>query len=64
MEKLFKFFEDNQIKLMFLYDDYNTTTANGKLVARIMMSVSQNEIERTYNKNRDLTILSLKKNAI
>ena len=52
MEKLFKFFEDNQIKLMFLYDDYNTTTANGKLVARIMMSVSQNEIERTSERTK------------
>ena len=28
-------------------DDINTTNANGKMVTRIMMSVSQNEIERT-----------------
>ena len=28
-------------------DDINTTTANGKMITRIMMSVSQNEIERT-----------------
>ena len=33
--------------LICVNDDINTTTANGKMISRIMMSVSQNEIERT-----------------
>ena len=33
--------------LICVNDDINTVTANGKMISRIMMSVSQNEIERT-----------------
>ena len=33
-------------------DDINTTNANGKMVTRIMMSVSQNEIERTSERTK------------
>ena len=33
-------------------DDINTTTANGKMITRIMMSVSQNEIERTSERTK------------
>ena len=47
MERIMKFCEEYNIKIVCLYDDYNTATANGKMVARIMMSASQNEIERT-----------------
>lgn len=33
-------------------DDVNTITANGKMITRIMMSVSQNEIERTSERTK------------
>lgn len=33
-------------------DDINTTTTNGKMITRIMMSVSQNEIERTSERTK------------
>ena len=39
--------EKYEFDLVCANDDINTTTANGKMVTRIMMSVSQNEIERT-----------------
>lgn len=52
LEKIMKFCEENDIKIVCLYDDYNTSTANGKMVARIMMSVSQNEIERTSERTK------------
>ena len=46
-ETLMDYLEKNNINIAFVNDDINTTTANGKMVSRIMMSVSQNEIERT-----------------
>ena len=52
MEKIMKFCEEYNIKIVCLYDDYNTATANGKMVTRIMMSVSQNEIERTSERTK------------
>lgn len=33
-------------------DDINTTTSNGRMISRIMMSVSQNEIERTSERTK------------
>ena len=41
------YLEKYNVNIAFVNDDINTTTANGKMVSRIMMSVSQNEIERT-----------------
>ncbi len=38
--------------LICVNDDINTTTANGKMISRIMMSVSQNEIERTSERTK------------
>ena len=46
-ETLMDYLEKNNINIAFVNDDINTTTANGKMVSRIMMSISQNEIERT-----------------
>ena len=46
-ETLMDYLEKYNINIAFVKDDINTTTANGKMVSRIMMSVSQNEIERT-----------------
>lgn len=46
-ETLMDYLEKYNINIAFVNDDINTTTANGKMVFRIMMSVSQNKIERT-----------------
>ena len=46
-ETLMDYLEKYNINIAFVNDDINTTTANGKMVSRIMMSASQNEIERT-----------------
>ena len=46
-ETLMDYLDKYNINIAFVNDDINTTTANGKMVSRIMMSVSQNEIERT-----------------
>ena len=46
-ETLMDYLEKYNVNIAFVNDDINTTTANGKMVSRIMMSVSQNEIERT-----------------
>ena len=46
-ETLMDYLEKYNVNIAFVNDDINTTTANGKMASRIMMSVSQNEIERT-----------------
>ena len=46
-ESLMDYLEKYDVNIAFVNDDINTTTANGKMISRIMMSVSQNEIERT-----------------
>ena len=47
MERINKFFDENNLNLICLYDQYDTSTANGRMIQRIMTSVAQNEIERT-----------------
>ena len=51
-ETLMDYLEKYNINIAFVNDDINTTTANGKMVSRIMMSVSQNEIERTSERTK------------
>ena len=46
-ETLMDYLEKYIVNIAFANDDIYTTTANGKIVSRIMMSVSQNKIERT-----------------
>src|SRR5574344_2261982 len=46
-ENILKFLEENDAYLDCANDDINTTNANGKMISRLLMSVSQNEIERT-----------------
>ncbi len=46
-ESIMDYLEKYNVNIAFVNDDINTTTANGKMISRIMMSVSQNEIERT-----------------
>ena len=43
IEYIMKFLEENSAYLDCANDDINTTNANGKLVARLLTSVSQNE---------------------
>ena len=51
-ENILSFLEENDAYLDFVYDDINTTTSNGRMISRIMMSVSQNEIERTSERTK------------
>ena len=46
-EELITFLDENDAYLDCANDEINTTTANGKMISRLLMSVSQNEIERT-----------------
>ena len=51
-ENLITFLDENNAYIDCANDKINTTTANGKMVARLLMSVSQNEIERTSERTK------------
>ena len=51
-EELMRFIEENDAYLDCVNDDINTTNANGKMVSRILMSISQQEIERTSERTK------------
>ena len=51
-EKLITFLDDNNAYLDCANDEINTTSANGKMISRLLMSVSQNEIERTSERTK------------
>ena len=51
-ENIIKFLEENNDYLDCANDDINTTNANGKMISRILMSVSQQEIERTSERTK------------
>lgn len=51
-EKLMTFLEENNAYLDCVNDEINTTNANGKMISRLLMSVSQNEIERTSERTK------------
>ena len=51
-EDIVNFLEKNDAYMDFVYDDINTTNSTGKMLSRIMMSVSQNEIERTSERTK------------
>ncbi len=51
-EKLMKLIEDYNGDIVCANDEINTTTANGRMIARLLMSVSQNEIERTSERTK------------
>ena len=46
------FLDENNAYLDCANDEINTTNANGKMVSRLLMSVSQNEIERTSERTK------------
>ena len=50
-ENLITFLDENDAYLDCANDEINTATANGKMISRLLMSVSKNEIERTYYEN-------------
>ncbi len=51
-EKILRFLEENNAYLDCANDDINTTNANGKMISRILTSVSQQEIERTSERTK------------
>ncbi len=52
VEKLMKIVKEAGCDIDCLADESNTTTSNGRMVMRIMTSVSQNEIERTSERTK------------
>ncbi|MBP8634248.1 MAG: recombinase family protein [Clostridia bacterium] len=46
------FLDENNAYLDCVNDEINTTSANGKMISRLLMSVSQNEIERTSERTK------------
>ena len=51
-ENLITFLDQNDAYLDCANDEINTTSANGKMISRLLMSVSQNEIERTSERTK------------
>ena len=51
-ENLMTFLDENDAYLDCVNDEINTTNANGKMISRLLMSVSQNEIERTSERTK------------
>ena len=52
IEKLMKIVNDLDCDIDCLADESNTTTSNGRMVMRIMTSVSQNEIEKCSERTK------------
>ena len=46
------FLDENDAYLDCVNDEINTTSANGKIISKLLMSVSQNEIERTSERTK------------
>ena len=52
IEKLMKFVNNYEYDIDCMADESNTTTSNGRMVMRIMTSVSQNEIEKCSERTK------------
>ena len=52
MEVINKMLSDNELDLICIFESFDTTNANGRMVQRIMTSVAQNEIERTSERTK------------
>lgn len=52
IEKLMRFVNENDYDIDCMADESNTTTSNGRMVMRIMTSVSQNEIEKCSERTK------------
>ena len=51
-ENFMTFLDENEAYIDCVNDEINTTNANGKMISRLLMSVSQNEIERTSERTK------------
>lgn len=51
-ENLMTFLDENAAYLDCVNDEINTTNANGKMISKLLMSVSQNKIERTSERTK------------
>lgn len=51
-ENLMTFLDENDAYLDCINDEINTTSASGKMISRLLMSISQNEIERTSERTK------------
>ena len=63
-ENIMTTLEKYNADLVCVNDEVNTTNANGKMISRIMMSVSQNEIERTSERTKIGLVGAIKKGHI
>lgn len=52
MEVINKMLSDNELDLICIFESFDTTNANGRMVQRIMTSVAQNEIEGTNERTK------------
>ena len=52
LEGIMNFLEENNAYLDCANEEINTTNSNGKMVARLLTTVSQNEIERTSERTK------------
>ncbi len=52
MEGIMKFLDENDAYLDCANEEINTTNSSGKMVARLLTTVSQNEIERTSKRTK------------
>ena len=52
IEKLMRFVNENDCDIDCMADESNTTTSNGRMVMRIMTSVTQNEIEKCSERTK------------
>ena len=60
-ENLMDFLNKNDAYIVCANDEVDTTNANGKLLTRLLISVSQNEIERTSERTKFGMIGAVKK---
>jgi len=51
-ENLMRFLDENNCYIDCACDEISTTSANAKMITRLLMSVSQNEIERTSERTK------------
>ena len=64
IEKLMKFVNDYECDIDCMADESNTTTSNGRMVMRIMTSVSQNEIEKCSERTKFGMVVAIKSGHI
>lgn len=63
-EKLITFLDENDAYIDCANDEVNTTNANGKMVSKLLMSISQNEIERTSERTKKGLVGAIKQGHI